>query len=80
MKGYSSFGAFFSVNDELDVLVRVMKMSQITNINKKWYPLQWLILPQDNQKKGHKTIMNITNLKINVPLKESFFSLRTLKK
>ena len=66
--------------DELDVLVRVMKMSQITNVDNKWYPLQWLILPQDNQKKGYKTIMTITSLKINVPLKESFFSLRTLKK
>lgn len=65
--------------DELGVLVRIMQMSDIKQIGKKWYPMKWSINPQERAKKGHNTSIEITKIKLDLPIKDSFFSLRKLK-
>ena len=70
-----TYQAFY---DELGELVRIMEMTDIKKIGKKWYPMTWLITPQLEEKKGHYTRMSITKLKMDIPLDDTFFSLRQL--
>jgi len=70
-----SYQAFY---DELGALVRIMEMTDVKQIGKKWYPMKWLIKPQEKQKQGHNTMIEITQLKIDIPIKDTLFSLRKL--
>ncbi len=64
--------------NERGELIRVLKFSAIKRMHDRVIPTVWEMIPQ--KKKGHKTIIRILDLRFNVRLDKSLFSLRNLRR
>jgi len=63
--------------DEDGYLVNVETLSKIKKMGDRTLPTYYEIVPVD--KKGHKTTMEFNDVKFNVPIKDSFFSIQNMK-
>ncbi len=64
--------------DEDNYLVNVENAYDIKKMGDREIPTRIEIVPVD--KKGHKTILEIIDMKFNIPIDESFFSLQNMKR
>jgi len=64
--------------DEDGYLVNVETLSKIKKMGDRTLPTYYEIVPVD--KKGHKTTMEFNEVKFNVPIKDSFFSIQNMKR
>jgi outer membrane lipoprotein-sorting protein len=64
--------------DEKNRLMNVVQMSDIKTINNRKIPMRIELIPQDKQ--GHKTVMVYRDLKIDIPIEDSFFSIQNIKR
>jgi outer membrane lipoprotein-sorting protein len=64
--------------DERNKLINVMQMSEITPVGNRKVPFRLELIPQDKQ--GQKTVMVYTDLKIDLPVEDDFFSIQNIKK
>jgi outer membrane lipoprotein-sorting protein len=64
--------------DEKGKLIRVMSMSKIKKIGRRAYPTVWIMVPKN--KEGRKTIIIVNEIKFDVPINSSIFSLSNLKR
>nr|WP_319583507.1 outer membrane lipoprotein-sorting protein [uncultured Pseudodesulfovibrio sp.] len=64
--------------DDLGEKVRTIRFDDIKQVDGHILPMDMIVLPED--KPGEKTVLHYDSIHFDVPLKESFFSLRNLKK
>ncbi len=64
--------------DEKGKLIRVMTMSKIKKVGRRAYPTVWTMEPKN--KEGHKTVIIVNEIKFDVPIDKSVFSLSNLKR
>lgn len=64
--------------DDLGEKVRTIKFDDIKRVDGHTLPMDMLVLPED--KPGERTLLHYDAIDFDVPLEESFFSLRNLKK
>lgn len=64
--------------DEDSTLVKYMVGSKVTDIGDRTLPLHWEMHPVD--KPGEMTVLDYSEMKFNVDIKESFFSERNMKR
>ena len=64
--------------DEDGYLVNTENLSKIKNVGDRTIPTFFEMIPAD--KPGHKTTMEFTHIKFNIPLQESFFSLQNMRR
>ncbi len=64
--------------DERGDVVRVMKFSDVKKVGKRLVPMKMEMIPL--KKKGHRTIIKYLELKYDIRLKSSIFSLRNLRR
>lgn len=64
--------------DEDGYLVNRELLNEIKNVGDRIMPTRFEITPIDKQ--GHKTVMEFTNLKFELPLKDNFFSIQNMKR
>lgn len=64
--------------DEDGYLVNVETLSKIKKMGDRTLPTYYEIVPVD--KKGHKTTMEFNEVKFNIPIKDSFFSIQNIKR
>ncbi|GET21333.1 outer membrane lipoprotein-sorting protein [Prolixibacter denitrificans] len=64
--------------DEDGYLVNVETLSKIKKMGDRTLPTYYEIVPVD--KKGHKTTMEFNEVKFNIPIKDSFFSIQNMKR
>lgn len=63
--------------DEENVLVNVMKASDVKDLGGRLLPSKMEMIPVD--KKGHKTVLIYDQLKFELPIKDDFFSTQNMK-
>ncbi len=66
--------------DEDNLLVRILYYKNIKKLNGKFYPTLWEMIPLNEDKKGHKTIMTVEDAIFDKEIKESYFTKRALKR
>jgi len=66
--------------DEDDVLVRILNYSEVKKLDDRYYPTRWIMVPQDEDKKDHKTEMSIGRAKFDVDVDPDYFTKRALKR
>ena len=64
--------------DEDDILINVETLSNIKNVGDRTIPTKFTIIPVD--KDDHYTEMEFVNIKFNVNIEESFFSIQNMKR
>lgn len=64
--------------DEDGVLVNSETLSNIKNVGDRTIPTKFTIVPVD--KDGQYTMMEFENIKFNIPIDDSFFSIQNMKK
>lgn len=64
--------------DEDGVLVNLETLSNIKNVGDRTIPTKFTIVPVD--KDGQYTMMEFENIKFNIPIDDSFFSIQNMKK
>ncbi|MBN1574264.1 MAG: outer membrane lipoprotein-sorting protein [Deltaproteobacteria bacterium] len=64
--------------DEKGKLMRIMTMSKIVKMGKRAYPTVWTMEPKN--KKNHKTIVIVDEIKFDVPISDKIFSYSNLKR
>ncbi|MCF8379869.1 MAG: outer membrane lipoprotein-sorting protein [Bacteroidales bacterium] len=64
--------------DEDDFLVNIETLSNIKNVGDRTIPTKFTIVPVD--KEDHYTEMEFVNIKFNIDIEESFFSIQNMKK
>ncbi len=71
-----------SVNyfDEDNTLIRKLTYSEVKPFGDRYYPTKWLMLPQDADKVGHQTQMEISAATFDNEIDASFFTKRALKR
>ena len=66
--------------DEDDILIRKMIYTNVQPFGEKYYPTKWLMLPQEPEKIGKETIMEISDAVFDEDISESYFTKRALKR
>ncbi len=66
--------------DEDDTLIRKMIYTNVQPFGKKYYPTKWMMLPQEPEKKGNETIIEISDAVFDEEISESYFTKRALKR
>ena len=66
--------------DEDDILIRKMIYTDVQPFGTKYYPTKWLMLPQEPEKIGKETMVEISNAVFDKDISESFFTKRALKR
>jgi outer membrane lipoprotein-sorting protein len=66
--------------DEDNLLIRILNYKDVKQFDKRFYPTFWEMLPQTEDKKGHKTIMQINTAQFDEKIKDSYFSKNALKR
>ena len=66
--------------DEDDILIRKMIYTNVQPFGTKYYPTKWLMLPQEPEKIGKETIMEISDAIFDKDISESYFTKRALKR
>ncbi len=64
--------------DEMDALISVMNGSKVKNVGDRFIPTKLEMTPADEP--GNKTIFEYSEIKFNVPIKDSFFSKQNMKR
>ena len=64
--------------DEDGYLINRELLNQIKHVGDRTMPTRFEIVPVD--KKGHKTVMEFSNLKFEIPLEDNFFSIQNMKR
>lgn len=64
--------------DEDGFLINRETLGKIKDVGDRIMPTYFEIIPIDKQ--GHKTVMEFTNLKFEIPLKDNFFSIQNMKR
>jgi outer membrane lipoprotein-sorting protein len=64
--------------DEDDYLVKSMLGSKVRQMGGRTIPTHWEMVPQDEP--GQKTVMEYLDIKFNIKIDESFFSLQNMKR
>ncbi|WP_207264564.1 outer membrane lipoprotein-sorting protein [Desulfovibrio sp. Huiquan2017] len=64
--------------DDLGDKVRTIGFDDVRQVDGHTLPMDMIVLPED--KPGEKTVLHYDSIDFDIPLKESFFSLRNLKK
>jgi len=64
--------------DEDGYLINEETLSKIKKMGDRTLPTYFEMVPVD--KKGHKTTMEFNNVKFNMPIKDSFFSIQNMKR
>ncbi|TYB91365.1 MAG: outer membrane lipoprotein-sorting protein, partial [Kosmotoga sp.] len=64
--------------DEKGRLMRLMNFKKIKNFGTKTIPSVMELIPQN--KKGHKTVIEYLKADFNIPIDDSIFTLRNLRK
>lgn len=65
--------------DEDGVLVRRLLYDDVKKLPGRYYPMQWTVEPLTEEKKGHKTIIIVSEIELNTPARENVFTIRALK-
>ena len=58
--------------DEDDILIRKMIYTDVQPFGTKYYPTKWLMLPQEPEKMGKETMVEISNAVFDKDISESF--------
>ncbi|MBI5558324.1 MAG: outer membrane lipoprotein-sorting protein [Deltaproteobacteria bacterium] len=66
--------------DEEGVLVRILEYTEVKRLGDRLYPSRWVMLPQDKEKYGNQTIIEITEATFDVEIDEEYFSKRALQR
>lgn len=66
--------------DEDDVLIRTLSYEKIKKFENKYYPTYWQMIPKTEDKKGHKTIIQIDKAVFDKEISESYFTKNALKR
>ncbi len=66
--------------DEDDVLIRQLSYTDVKVFGERHYPSRWIMVPMTSEKKGHETIMVVSNALFDVEVDEAYFSKRALKR
>ncbi|NOX18082.1 MAG: outer membrane lipoprotein-sorting protein [Chlorobi bacterium] len=64
--------------DEMDALISTMIGSKVKNVGDRFIPTKLEMIPSDEP--GNKTIFEYSEIKFNVPIKDSFFSKQNMKR
>jgi outer membrane lipoprotein-sorting protein len=64
--------------DEDEFLVNTMHASEVEEMGNRKLPSRMVMVPAD--KEGHKTMMKMSNMEYDVPMKESFYSQQNMKR
>ena len=64
--------------DEKGKLIRVMTMTEISDVDGRPYPHLWTMVPKSEDKKGRKTIIKVEKIEFNVPIDDDVFNLSNL--
>ena len=65
--------------DEDGVLVRRIFYDDVKKLPGRYYPMRWMVEPLTEEKKGHKTIIIVNEIKLDIPIEEDVFTMRALK-
>jgi len=65
--------------DEDGALVRRLLYDDVKRLSDRYYPMRWTVEPLTEEKRGHKTTIIISEIELNVPIKEDVFTIRALK-
>ena len=66
--------------DEDGILIRILYYKNIKKFDHRYYPTYWELIPQTDDKKGHKTIMTVDRAVFDKDIKSSYFTKRALKR
>ncbi|THB77609.1 MAG: outer membrane lipoprotein-sorting protein [Desulfobulbaceae bacterium] len=66
--------------DEDELLIRELVYSDVQPFGERFYPTRWVMTPQEEEKAGHETKMEISNAVFDEPVAESYFTKRALKR
>jgi len=66
--------------DEEGALVRILEYTEVKRLGDRLYPSRWVMLPQDKEKYGNQTIIEITEAAFDVAIDEDYFSKRALQR
>jgi len=66
--------------DEDGTLIKHLLYDNVKKLPDRYYPTRWTMVSLTEERKGHQTIINVYDLKLNVPLEEDMFSMKALKK
>ncbi len=66
--------------DEDNTLIRELTYSDIKPFGDRFYPTKWLMLPQEADKIGHQTHMEISAATFDAEIDAAFFTKRALKR
>ncbi|GAI56558.1 unnamed protein product, partial [marine sediment metagenome] len=65
--------------DEDGALIRRLLYDDLKKFPDRYYPMRWTVEPMTEEKKGRKTTIIISEIELNVPIKEDVFTIRALK-
>ncbi len=66
--------------DEDNLLIRILTYNKIKKFEDRYYPTYWEMIPKTEDKKGHKTTMQIENAIFDKKIDSSYFSKNALKR
>lgn len=66
--------------DEDGLLVRDLVYSDVKSFDGHSYPSRWIMTPQTADKKGHETLITVSDVVFNSEIDEGYFSKRALKR
>jgi hypothetical protein len=66
--------------DEEGALVRILEYTEVKRLGDRLYPSRWVMLPQDREKYGNQTVIEITEAAFDVPIDEEYFTKRALQR
>ena len=66
--------------DEEGALVRILEYTEVKRLGDRLYPSRWVMLPQDKEKYGNQTIIEISEAAFDVEIDEAYFSKRALQR
>lgn len=80
---YVAKGTFVPIQadfyDEENILVRIMKYSNIQKLADRSFPMLWTMEPKTEDKDGHLTTVTIKKIVFDQPLPANIFSMQALK-
>lgn len=66
--------------DEDGILIRVLHYKDVKLLEKRYYPTYWEMIPQTEDKKGHKTVIKIERAVFDKEIDSSYFTKNALKR
>ena len=66
--------------DEDGVLVRNLEYTDVQSFDGYFYPSKWIMTPKTEEKKGHETVIIVSEVVFDGKIDEAYFSKRALKR